>query len=64
MKVNFDLGEVLNYIEEQQVKTVTGIPLGFNRYKEAFDSIERDDNILLVGGSGAGKFGLQAPRGR
>lgn len=58
MKVNFDLDEVLNYIEEQQVKAVTGIPLGFNRYKEAFDSIERDDNILLVGGSGAGKSSL------
>lgn len=55
MKVNFDLGEVLNYIEEQQIKTVTGIPFGFNRYKEALDGIERGSSHLIVSGQGGGK---------
>jgi len=55
MKVNFDLDKTLNYIEEQQIKVSTGIPLGFNRYKEVLDTIEVGDSVVILGGSGSGK---------
>lgn len=55
MKVNFDLNETLDYIELQQTKLITGIPFGFNRYKEALSSIERGDYHLIVAGQGGGK---------
>lgn len=47
-----DLEKLLDYIEKQQNKDITGIPLGFERFNEMLPTIEKGDSWIVLGGSG------------
>jgi replicative DNA helicase len=47
-----DLDKLLDYIEKQQEKEITGIPLGFDRFNEMLPSIEKGQSYVVLGGSG------------
>jgi len=50
-----NLDELINHIDIQQEKEITGIPLGFDRFKEALPCVPKQSSIIILGGSGSGK---------
>ena len=50
-----ELDKLLDYVEEQQNKTFTGIPLGFNRYSSILPSISKGSSYVILAGAGVGK---------
>ena len=53
-----NLDKLLDYIEKQQEKEITGIPLGCDRFNEILPSIEKGSSWIVLGGSGSGKTAL------
>lgn len=50
-----NLDELIDHIDIQQEKEITGIPLGFDRFKNVLTCIPKQSSVLVVGGSGSGK---------